>query len=29
VVNLVYGPAESIGDATYDDAKVHLPQHAQ
>ena len=26
VVNLVYGPAESTGDATYDDAKVHLPQ---
>jgi dihydrofolate reductase len=26
VVNLVYGPAESPGDATYDDAKVHLSQ---
>jgi dihydrofolate reductase len=26
VVNLVYGPAESTADATYDDAKVHLPQ---
>ena len=26
VLNLVYGPAESTGDATYDDAKVHLPQ---
>jgi dihydrofolate reductase len=26
VVNLVYGPAESIGDATYEDAKVHLTQ---
>jgi dihydrofolate reductase len=26
VVNLVYGPAESIGDATYEDAKVHLIQ---
>jgi dihydrofolate reductase len=26
VLNLVYGPAESIGDATYEDAKVHLPQ---
>jgi dihydrofolate reductase len=25
VLNLVYGPAESTGDATYDDAKVHLP----
>jgi dihydrofolate reductase len=25
VLNLVYGPAESIGDATYDDAKAHLP----
>jgi hypothetical protein len=24
VVNLVYGPAESTGDATYEDAKVHL-----
>ena len=26
VLNLVYAPAESTGDATYDDAKVHLPQ---
>ena len=26
VLNLVYGPAESAGDATYDDAKVHLSQ---
>jgi dihydrofolate reductase len=26
VLNLVYGPAESIGDATYEDAKVHLIQ---
>jgi dihydrofolate reductase len=26
VLNLVYGPAESTGDATYDDAKVHLPR---
>jgi dihydrofolate reductase len=26
VLNLVYGPAESSGDATYEDAKVHLPQ---
>jgi dihydrofolate reductase len=26
VLNLVYGPAESAGDATYDDIKVHLPQ---
>jgi dihydrofolate reductase len=26
VLNLVYGPAESTGDATYEDAKVHLPQ---
>jgi dihydrofolate reductase len=29
VVNLVYGPAESTGDATYDDAKVHLVQPEQ
>jgi dihydrofolate reductase len=29
VLNLVYGPAESSGDATYDDAKVHLPQPEQ
>jgi dihydrofolate reductase len=26
VLNLVYAPAESTGDATYEDAKVHLPQ---
>jgi dihydrofolate reductase len=26
VLNLVYGPAESTGDATYEDAKVHLSQ---
>jgi dihydrofolate reductase len=26
VLNLVYGPAESTGNATYDDAKVHLSQ---
>ena len=26
VLNLVYAPAESTGDAKYDDAKVHLPQ---
>jgi dihydrofolate reductase len=26
VLNLVYGPAESVGDATYEDAKLHLPQ---
>jgi dihydrofolate reductase len=26
VLNLVYGPAESAGDATYGDAKVHLSQ---
>jgi dihydrofolate reductase len=25
VLNLVYGPAESISDATYEDAKTHLP----
>ena len=25
VLNLVYGPAESPGDATYEDAKTHLP----
>jgi dihydrofolate reductase len=29
VLNLVYGPAASTGDATYDDAKVHLPQPEQ
>jgi dihydrofolate reductase len=26
VLNLVYGPAESTGDATYEDAKAHLSQ---
>jgi len=26
VLDLVYGPAESTGDATYDDAKIHLSQ---
>ena len=26
VLNLVYGPAASTGDASYDDAKVHLSQ---
>ena len=26
VLNLVYAPAATTGDATYDDAKVHLPQ---
>ena len=26
VQNLVYGPVESTGDATYEDAKAHLPQ---
>jgi len=26
VLNLVYAPAESAGDATYEDAKAHLPQ---
>ena len=26
VLNLVYGPAESTGDATYENAKAHLPQ---
>jgi hypothetical protein len=26
VLNLVYGPADSIGDAGYQDAKVHLAQ---
>ena len=29
VLNLVYGPADSTGDATYEDAKVHLPQTGQ
>jgi dihydrofolate reductase len=26
VMNLIYAPAESAGDATYEDAKGHLPQ---
>jgi dihydrofolate reductase len=29
VLHLVYGPAESTGDATYDDAKAHLSQPEQ
>ncbi len=29
VLNLVYGPAESTGDATYEDAKVHLARPEQ
>jgi dihydrofolate reductase len=29
VLHLVYGPAESPGDATYEDAKVHLPRPEQ
>ena len=29
VLNLVYGPAGSPGDATYEDAKVHLSQREQ
>jgi hypothetical protein len=29
VLNLVYGPADSTGDATYEDAKVHLPRADQ
>ena len=29
VLNLVYGPAESTGDATYEDAKVHLAEPEQ
>jgi len=29
VMNLVYAPAESTGDATYEDAKVHLPHSEQ
>jgi dihydrofolate reductase len=29
VLNLVYAPAESTGDATYEDAKAHLPQPEQ
>ena len=28
VLNLVYAPAESPGDAAYEDAKVHLPQRS-
>jgi hypothetical protein len=26
VLNLVYAPAHSPGEATYEDAKAHLPQ---
>ncbi len=29
VLNLVYAPAESTADATYEDAKVHLPRPEQ
>ena len=29
VVNLIYGPAESSSDATYEDAKAHLSQSEQ
>jgi hypothetical protein len=29
VLNLVYGPASSTCDATYEDAKVHLAQPEQ
>ncbi len=29
VLNLVYAPAESPGDAGYEDAKAHLPQPEQ
>ncbi|MGP3951353.1 dihydrofolate reductase family protein [Streptomyces sp. 7N604] len=29
VLNLVYAPAQSTGSATYDDAKIHLPQSEQ
>jgi dihydrofolate reductase len=29
VLNLVYGPAESAGDTSYEDAKVHLPRPEQ
>jgi hypothetical protein len=29
VLNLVYAPAESAGNASYQDAKVHLPQPEQ
>jgi hypothetical protein len=29
VLNLVYGPAERTGDATYEDADIHLAQPEQ
>ena len=29
VLNLVYGPAETAADGTYEDAKQHLPQTDQ
>ena len=29
VLNLVYGPAEPVGDATYEDARAHLSQPEQ
>ena len=29
VLNLFYAPAGSVGQATYDDAKAHLPRHEQ
>jgi dihydrofolate reductase len=29
VLNLVYTPAESTGEATYEDAKVHLPDRVE
>ena len=29
VLNLVYGPAESTGEANYEDAKLYLTQPAQ
>lgn len=29
VLHLVYAPAEAPGDATYDDAKAHLPQNEE
>jgi dihydrofolate reductase len=29
VLNLVYGPADSTGDGTYEDARQHLPQSDQ
>jgi dihydrofolate reductase len=29
VLNLVYGPAETVADGSYDDAKQHLPQATQ